>query len=143
MDTIRDEPINFVQIQNFIESAVMKLGKAEEVISIDEQTGFQMAYDAMLRVSLGFMLSLGKRPRSTVGHHRIVIDFVAEQLGGQYQSIMKMFDIMRKKRNEAIYEPVSTITEKEAKDAIATARKYFAIIIEEIRVRNPQQQLRF
>lgn len=100
-----------------------------------------MAYDAMLRASLAFMLSLGKRPRSTVGHHRIVIEFMSAALGSEYHTLMRSFNLMRRKRNEALYEPTSTITEKEAEDAIGTARKYLKVIVEEIHKRNPQQKL--
>lgn len=138
---VRDEAVNWIQIQRFLESAGAKLQKAEKVVPIDEQTGFQMAYDAMLRASLALMLSLGKRPRSSVGHHKVIIEFVGSVFGDQYHSLMKSFDIMRRKRNEAIYEPVSSITEKEAIDAIDTAKRYIQIMIQEIQARNPQQKL--
>lgn len=141
MKTIKDEPVNFTQINRFLHSASQKLNKAARVVPIDEQTGFQMAYDAMLRASLAFMLSLGKRPRSTVGHHRVIIEFMTTALGGDYRALMRSFNLMRRKRNEALYEPTSTITEKEAEDAIDTARKYLKIIVEEIHKRNPQQKL--
>jgi len=138
---VKDEAVNWIQIQRFLESATVKLKKAEKVVPIDEQTGFQMAYDAMLRGSLAFMLSLGKRPRSSVGHHKVIVEFVGSMFGAQYHSLMKSFDIMRRKRNEAIYEPVSTITEKEAIDAIDTAQRYIQVMIREIQARNPQQKL--
>jgi len=100
-----------------------------------------MVYEAMLRASLGFMLSYGQRPRSGLGHHKIIIDFVAKKLGREYKNIVKAFDLMRRKRNEAIYEPISFITKKEAKDSIALAKKYILIIGEEIENRCPQLKL--
>ena len=141
MKTIRPQKINFNQIRSFVKTAQKKIGKAEKVLSIDEQTSFQMVYEAMLRASLGFMLSYGQRPRSGLGHHKIIIDFVAKKLGREYKNIVKAFDLMRRKRNEAIYEPISFITKKEAKDSIALAKKYILIIGEEIENRCPQLKL--
>ncbi|MBI4262581.1 hypothetical protein HY624_03590 [Candidatus Uhrbacteria bacterium] len=140
-ELLRDEPINFEQVRRFLKSAAVKLERAAAVIPIDEQTGFQMAYEAMLRASLGFMLSMGKRPRSTAGHHRVIIDFVAGELGSSYVAFMTTFDRMRRKRNEAIYEPLGTITETEARAALDVALRYLHTIHEHIQRRNPQQKL--
>lgn len=141
MKTIRPEKANFNQIRGFISTAKIKIDKSEKIVKIDEQAGFQIAYEAMLRASLGFMLSFGVRPRSGVGHHKVIIEFVSGKLGKEYSSIMRTFDVMRRKRNESIYEPLSSITQKEAKDAIEVARKYLKIISENIELRNPQQKL--
>lgn len=141
MKKIREEKINFDQIKSYLKTAGDKINKADQILGIDQQASFQMAYEAMLRASLGFMLSFGQRPRSTLGHHKIIIDFVSEKLGKDYKSMVKIFDMMRRKRNELIYEPISSISEKEAKEAIKTAKKYIVIICEEIEKHHPQLKL--
>jgi hypothetical protein len=73
MKTTKQQEINFLQIRSFLESAERGIKKAEQILKVDEQSGFQAAYEAMVRASLGFMLSFGQRPRSTVGHHKVII----------------------------------------------------------------------
>jgi len=141
MKVLTNERIDFEQINGFLRSAATKLKKAGQIISLDEQIGFQTAYEAMLRASLGFLLSYGKRPRNMVGHHKVVIEFVAERLGSEYSALMHSFDVMRRKRNEAIYEPISTITETEAAEALRIANQLLKVVIEDIHTRNPQQKL--
>lgn len=142
MKQIKRQAINFGQIRGFLSSAERRLRKAEQILKIDEQSGYQAAYDAMLKASLGFMLSFGKRPRSTVGHHKVIIEFVGEKLGAEYTALVRNFDIMRRKRNQAIYEPFSTISEKEVNNAIHTAKQYLKVIIEGIRSRDSQRSLK-
>lgn len=142
MTGIKKQEINFDQIRGFLVSAEKRLLKAEQILKIDEQSGYQTAYDAMLKASLGFMLSYGKRPRSTVGHHKVIIEFVGENLELEYRALLRNFDIMRRKRNQAIYEPFGTISEKEASSAIHTAKEYLKVITEHIQVNDPQQPLK-
>ncbi|MDP3740977.1 MAG: HEPN domain-containing protein [bacterium] len=141
MKPIKKQTINFEQISGFLASAERRLSKARKILEIDEQSGYQAAYDAMLKASLAFMLSLGKRPRSTIGHHKVIIEFVGEKLGHEYAGLIRNFDIMRRKRNQAIYEPFSTISENEVNNAVETARQYLKIVIEDIRRRDPQRSL--
>ena len=143
MKKVKRQEINFAQIRNFLESAELRLKKAERIVRLDEQSGFQAAYDATLKVSLAFMLSFGLRPRSTVGHHKAIIEFVEKKLGSEFKSVISSFDIMRRKRNQAIYEPISTISESEADNAIIIAKKYLAIIKKIIRKNDPQQALEY
>ncbi|OGF23453.1 hypothetical protein A3D45_00905 [Candidatus Falkowbacteria bacterium RIFCSPHIGHO2_02_FULL_42_9] len=142
MKTTKQQEINFLQIRSFLESAERRLKKAEQILKVDEQSGFQAAYEAMIRASLGFMLSFGQRPRSTVGHHKVIIEFVGKKFGEKYVGLISNFDTMRKKRNKAIYEPFGNIGEKEAADAIKTAREFIGVIYNHIRDKNQQPPLR-
>lgn len=143
MKTLKRQEINIPQIKDFLKSAVRRLEKAEKIVKDDEQSGFQAAYEAMIRASLGFMLSYGFRPRSTLGHHKIIIEFVGVKLGGEYVRLIKDFDRMRKKRNKAIYEPFSIISEKDASDALTTAREFIKIIASLISKIDPQLTMKF
>lgn len=141
MKTLKKQEINFRQIRSYLQGAELRLKKAERIVKLDEQSGFQAAYDAMLKASLGFMLSFGTRPRSTVGHHKVIIEFVEKQLGPEYKTLLRSFDIMRRKRNQSIYEPLSTISESEADAAIRTAKKYLGTIKRIIEENDPQKPL--
>lgn len=142
MKITKQQEINFLQIRSFLESAERRLKKAEQILKVDEQSGFQAAYEAMIRASLGFMLSFGQRPRSTVGHHKVIIEFVGQKFGKKYVSLISNFDEMRKKRNKAIYEPFGNIGEKEATDAIKTAKEFISIIYNHIQGKDQQPPLR-
>lgn len=49
MKQIKKQPVNFGQIRGFLTSAERRLRKAEQILKIDEQSGYQAAYDAMLK----------------------------------------------------------------------------------------------
>ena len=51
MKTTKQQEINFLQIRSFLESAERRLKKAEQILKVDEQSGFQAAYEAMIRHS--------------------------------------------------------------------------------------------
>ena len=143
MKRFKTQDISFSNIVKFFNSAVKKFSKAKRVLSLDEETAYQMFYEAMLKASLALMLSYGIRPRSLPGHHVNIIEFNAKKLGPQYDQIMNTFDKMRRKRNRVIYEADMEITESEAKNARKTAEKFLLIIKKHINSNNPQLNLKF
>lgn len=138
---LKSQETDFIQINKFISGAWKKLRSAEQNLKIDEQVSYQLAYEAMIRASLGFMLSFSVRPRSLLGHHMTIIDFVEKKLGKDYKRLIGLFDNMRKKRNRFIYEAGVFITEHEAEEALKTAEKFIGIIEKEIQTKNPQEKL--
>ncbi len=76
MKNIKPHAVNWPQIERFLESAEKKLASAHKIIDFDEEASLQLAYEAMLRASLGFMFSHGSRARSQPGHHMAIIAFV-------------------------------------------------------------------
>lgn len=141
MKRLRPQPANFLQISRFLVSARKKLQAAKKTLEIDEETSYQMAYEAMLKASLGFMLSFGLRPRSLPGHHVTIIEFAGRQLGKEFKTLIALFDRMRRKRHQAIYDVNGFISDQEAKQALETAEKYLSVIRSEIQRRNPQIKL--
>ena len=95
----------------------------------------------MLKASLGLMLSFGVRPRSLPGHHVTIIEFAGERLGKQFKHLIFMFDRMRRKRNQAIYEVSGFISATEARKALSSADEYINAISDEIQKKNPQIRL--
>jgi uncharacterized protein (UPF0332 family) len=129
-------------IGKFYSSALKKFVKAKKVLCFDEETAYQMFYEAMLKASLALMLSYGLRPRGLPGHHINIIEFCEKKLGKEYENLLNSFDKMRRKRNQAIYQPMVVITETEAKNALEVAEKYLLIIKKRINKDNPQLSLR-
>ncbi len=101
---IKPQKADLKTVVRYLEQAEMKLESARKALAIDEETAYHLAYEAMLKASLGFMLSCGSRPRSQPGHHALIIEFVREGLGEDHQSLCNLFDRMRRKRNQTLYD---------------------------------------
>lgn len=141
MKKLKSQLPDFEQINRFLAGAAKKLAAAEKMIRIDEEASYQLAYEAMLKASLGFMLSHGVRPRSVLGHPITIIEFVGKHLGKEWKNLIAMFDRMRRKRNQALYDATGFISRQEARQALETAHKYLATIRDEIQRNNPQARL--
>lgn len=141
MKKLRPERVDFDQVGRFLAGAAKKLVAAKKTIGIDEEASYQLAYEAMLKASLGFMLSYGTRPRSLPGHHVVIIEFARKHLGEESEGLIALFDRMRRKRNQALYDVSGLISRQEAEQALETAEKYLGVIREEIQERNPQARL--
>lgn len=141
MAEIKKQPSNFNQIIKYLRGAKRKIDIAAKILKLSEEASFQVAYEAMIKASIGLMLSYGIRPRVGLGYHKTVIKFAGRILGKEFSSLIKTFDYMRKKRNRFIYEVDTIITEKEAEDSIKIANKYLVIIEDIIQKKNPQKKL--
>jgi uncharacterized protein (UPF0332 family) len=141
MKKLRSQHIDFEQISRFLSGAEKKLASAKKILALDEEAAYQLAYEAMLKGSLGFMLSFGVRPRSLPGHHITIIEFAEEHLGKEFKSLTSMFNRMRRKRHETIYAVSGFISRQDAEHALETAGKYLAAIRETIQKNNPQKKL--
>lgn len=141
MKKLKPQTIDFAQIGRFLAGAEKKLAAAKKTLAIDEEASYQLAYEAMLKASLGFMLSYGVRPRSLPGHHVTIIEFAEQRLGKEFRGLISMFNRMRRKRHEAIYDVTGLISKHEAEQALETAAKYLTAIRDEIQQRNPQARL--
>ena len=141
MKKLKSQHVDFNQISRFLAGAERKLAAAKKILAIDEEACYQQAYEAMLKASLGFMLSFGQRPRSIPGHHVAIIEFAEKHLGKEFRNLVSLFNRMRRKRNELIYDVAGIISRKEAEQALETAGKYLKAIREEIQKKNPQAKL--
>ena len=142
MIKLRPQKADWNQICRFLESAEKKLAAARKILAIDEEACLQQAYEAMLRASIGFMLSHGLRLRSRPGHHVAIIEYVEKHIDKKYASLLAMFDRMRRKRNLALYDVMGFVSEKDAEQALETAREYVAVIRAQIGRRKPQELAR-
>lgn len=140
MKKLQREAVDWRQVKRFAASAEKKLAAARKTLEIDEEASYQLAYEAMLKATIGFMLSFGVRPRSLPGHHVTIIEFAGKRLPKENQELIALFDRMRRKRHLAIYDVSGFISRQEAQNALETAGKYLAILREEIRKKLSQVQ---
>ncbi len=80
MKKLKQQTIDWAQIDRFVASAEKKVTSAHKILAFDEEACLQQAYEAMLKASLGFMFSHGFRARSQPGHHIAIIDFVRARI---------------------------------------------------------------
>jgi len=138
MSAVKPHAIDWAQIERFLESADRKLASARRILAFDEEASLEQAYEAMLRASLAFMFSHGVRPRSQPGHHIAIIQFVRERTDKKHASLLTYFDRLRRKRNTALYDDTGFVSQHDAEEAIAIARKFLRVIRGDIDGRRPQ-----
>jgi uncharacterized protein (UPF0332 family) len=63
----KKQPSHPGQIKGHLSGAKKKLVAALKVLEIDEESAYQLAYEAMLKASLALILRDGIRPRSIPG----------------------------------------------------------------------------
>ncbi len=137
MKKLRPQAADFNQISRFLSSAGKRLAAAEKTLAIDAEASYQLAYEAMLKASIGFMLSFGFRARSLPGHHITIIEFAVKRLGRGFRAQVEMFDRMRRKRHQALYDVSGFISTQEARQALKTAEEYLQIVRSEIAKKHP------
>lgn len=128
-------------VARYLEQAEKKLQSARKALAIDDETAYHLAYEAMLKAALGFMLSHGLRPRSQPGHHAVIIEFVQHGLGPDHRQLCNLFDRMRRKRNQTLYDVTGFISSREAAQSIDTASALLAAIRRAVEKDNPQFKL--
>jgi len=123
-------------VKQFLADAHKKAVAARKNLAIDEESAYQIAYQAMLKASLALMLSHGQRPRVQLGHHAAIIEFAQKHLDPKLASAFALFDRMRRKRNDAFYD-IAIISDVEADDAVKAAEEYLRVIAADIQGRIP------
>jgi len=128
---IRREPISEAEVRQVLDRAERDLRTAEQVMEIDVDWGFAVAYNAVLQASRAYMFAHGFRPSSRESHKN-VFAFMRIAVGDKHKDLITYFDRMRTKRHSAVYDTVGLITETEASNLLARARKYVKMIRQEI-----------
>lgn len=80
-----------------------------------------IAYNAALQASTAALAACGHRA-SREAHHYRVIQSLALTIGAE-ASLVRQFDLFRKKRNIGGYERAGTVSDKEANEMIALAEQ--------------------
>ena len=137
MKKLRPHKVAWAQIERFLASADKKLASARKILAFDEEACLQQAYEAMLKASLGFMLSHGFRARSQLGHHIAIIEFIRQHIDKKHAGLLTVFDRLRRKRNMALYDDTGFVSHHDAEQALESAHDYLGVIRADITARKP------
>jgi len=137
MKKLRPNKVDWMQIDRFLASAQKKLATAQKILSIDEETCLQQAYEAMLKASLAFMFSHGFRARAQPGHHITIIEFVRARIDKKHAPLLTVLDRLRRKRNTALYYDTGFVSLHDAQEALQAACDYLGVIGAEVNARRP------
>jgi uncharacterized protein (UPF0332 family) len=135
MKTLKPHPTDWNQVGRFLAGADKKLVSARKILAFDEEASLQQAYEAMLKASLGFLLSHGFRVRSLPGHHVATIEFVQAHLPATHAPLLSLFDRLRRKRNAVLYDDEGFVSRQEAQEAIRAARDLIRVLRADIESR--------
>ena len=121
---LKRERIGTDQVRALLMSAFKNILASEKNLSIDEEACYTLAYNAMLKVARALVFLQGYRPHDGQ-QHRTTIEVAGEILGGEFGTLVEMFDKMRKKRNQFTYDPMLPLSLTEAKNALKTADDFY------------------
>lgn len=130
------------QIGSPLTRAMKDLKTARAVLDIDPEWAYTIAYQAMLRAARSLIFSLGYRPKGTE-QHRITIEIVSEILGKKFEDLIEMFDTMRRKRHDFIYQSKSIMSDIEIINSLKLAEEFITKIISLVEKNNPQLKFEF
>lgn len=134
---LKQQRINFKQIEKQIIRAKKDLKTAQTVLDEDPEWGATIAYHAMLRAGRALLFSKGYLPADGA-QHRTVVELTHKLLGKDYSLLIQKFEKMRRRRNIFFYESDPFGTSTEAENALKTASQLIRIIEEMIQKENPQ-----
>lgn len=137
---IRKQQITLSQIEQLAIRARKDLITAENNLKNDPECAYDYSYKAMLRIGRAILFSFGYRPRSERAH-KTTVEACRIILGDKFADLVDVFDEMRKVRNQFIYDPITDISEKSAKEALKEARDFLNVALKRIKEINPQLSL--
>lgn len=111
------------EIAELLAVARRDIGTAVRLTTSDLDWAFAIAHNAVLQLSIAYMNSQGFRPRGEGGHYN-TFRFMAEALPEE-QATIRRLQKLRKKRNVTVYEATGLVSEKEARDVIDFAGRYY------------------
>lgn len=128
---IQEKSVSEAEVNTVLAKARKTLRSAEHLIEEDEESAYQLAYEAMLIAGRALMFSRGVKPRS-IGAHKITVEFCEAFLGEKYRLFIEKLDRARKKRHYLMCGIGQIISSTEAKSLIETAKAFLDIIKEKV-----------
>ena len=108
------------QVKDCLNIAIRDIDTAKKVIKINNDWGYNIAYNAMLQAARALMFFKGYRAIGE-GQHKTAIQFAEITLGKEFSLILDFLDRMRRRRNKTIYDVAGLISKKEARESIKLA----------------------
>jgi uncharacterized protein (UPF0332 family) len=138
-DLLKDNKVKKVepdklQAKECILAAKRDLSVAEKMLKEDNDWAFSIAYNAMLQSARALMFFDGY---ATIGenHHKAVVDYADAKFGAKLSEKIELFDRMRRKRHQVVYDKAGVISDYEAKHAVETAEEFLKKISEKINIK--------
>ena len=128
---IQEKSVSAAEVKAVFAKAQRTLRSAGHLLDEDEESAYQLAYEAMLIAGRALMFSCGVKPRS-VGAHKITVEFCEVFLGENYRLFIEKLDRARKKRHYLMYGIGQIISLTEAGNLIETAKTFLDIIKEKV-----------
>jgi len=116
------------QVEKCLQLARRDIKTSRRIMAEDWDWAFSIAYNAILQAGRALMFYKGYRPTISEGSHAVVVQFAEITLGKNFENEVNLFDKMRKKRHEVIYDVAGRISESEARQALEFAVKFIKIV---------------
>ncbi len=139
---LKKQKAGFVQVEALLKAAIEDLGEAKKVAPLAERATYILAYMAMLKAGRALVLFYGYVPVDGA-QHKTVVEMTTVILGDKFRHLTDHFETMRRKRNEMTYEAGALLTKSESQEAFNDAIALVKKIMQGVKSRNPQMELRF
>ena len=116
------------QVAQRLELAERDIQTAQQIVANNWDWAYSIAYNAMLQAGRALMFHKGYRPVSGEGAHLAVVQFAEIALGKILANEINLFNKMRRKRHQAVYDAVGMISQEETRQAIGFAREFVNLI---------------
>ncbi|MCK4667077.1 HEPN domain-containing protein [Candidatus Dependentiae bacterium] len=111
------------QVKDCLNIAIRDIDTANKVLKINNDWGYNIAYNAMLQAVRALMFFKGYRAIGE-GQHKTTIQFAEITLGEEFSSTLDYLDRMRRRRNKTIYDVAGLISKKEARESVKIAETF-------------------
>ncbi|MCK4666636.1 HEPN domain-containing protein [Candidatus Dependentiae bacterium] len=115
------------QVKDCLNIAIRDINTAKKVIKINNDWGYNIAYNAMLQAVRSLMFFKGYRAIGE-GQHKTAIQFAQITLGEEFNSTLDFLDRMRRRRNKTIYDVAGLISKMEARESVKIAETFVKAI---------------
>lgn len=111
------------QVNQLLQVAERDLKAAQRNLDVDADWAYTMSYNAVLQACRAVVFSEGFRSKGGE-QHATVVEFASEKFGTGFKKEVQLFDQMRRKRHRIIYETAGLVSNEEAKQAVAFAKRF-------------------
>ncbi len=115
------------ELDNMRELIARDLGDAA-VAGVSADRRFATAYNAALQAANMAIACAGYRITAKIGHHKVSLESAALALGKTAEKLTDYFETCRRKRNQIDYTQSHVATETEAKEIVAKATEFYAVV---------------
>ncbi|MFH0927540.1 MAG: HEPN domain-containing protein, partial [Candidatus Micrarchaeota archaeon] len=111
------------QARECLAAARRDVSVARKLLGEDNDWAFSIAYNAMLQ-SVRALMFFDGYAASGENRHKTAVDYADAKLGAKLSDKIELFERMRRKRHQAVYDKAGAISDFEAKHAVQTAEEF-------------------